>query len=81
MALLCLFFLGGEVPQKFSNFELRAPSAYNHARWKAKILYVLKLALIKPSFVENIDTIRSFTIFYGVLYAKQRLTTCRNGKN
>ena len=40
----------------------------------AKVLYVLKLALIKPSFVENIDAIRSFAFFYGVLYAKQRLT-------
>ena len=36
--------------------------------------YVLKLALIKPSFVENIDAIRSLAILYGVLYAKQRLT-------
>ena len=40
----------------------------------AKVLYVLKLALIKPSFVENIDAIRNFAILYGVLYAKQRLT-------
>ena len=40
----------------------------------AKVLYVLKLALIKPSFVENIDAIRSLAIFYSVLYAKQRLS-------
>ena len=70
MALLCLFFFGGEVPQKFSNFELLAPSSYNHVKWKAKVLYVLKLVLIKPSFVENIDAIRSLAILYGVLYAK-----------
>ena len=40
----------------------------------AKVLYVLKLALIKPSFVENIDAIRSLAIFYSVLQSKQRLT-------
>ena len=40
----------------------------------AKVLYVLKLALIKPSFVENIDAIRSLVIFYSVLYAEQGLT-------
>ena len=74
MAQLCLIYLGGVLPKKWSKFVLLAPSAYSHARWMSKVLYVLKLAMLKPSFVTNIATIRSLALFYSVYYAKAWLT-------
>ena len=74
MAILALKYLGGDLPKKFSNFKLQAPSAYHHARWMSKVLYVLKIAMLKPSFVENITSIRSLALFYCTYYAKAWLT-------
>ena len=74
MAILALKYLGGDLPNKFSNFKLQAPSAYHHARWMSKVLYVLKIAMLKPSFVENITRIRSLALFYCTYYAKAWLT-------
>jgi len=44
---LSLIFLG-EIPQRGVRF--RAPGAFHHARWMAKLLYVLKLNLFKDQF-------------------------------
>ena len=74
MAKLCLIYLGGELPTKMSEFEFRAPSAFHHARWMSKVIYILKIAMLKPQFVENIASIRSLALFYSVYYAKAWLT-------
>ena len=74
MAQLCLIYLGGTLPDEMSEAKLRAPSAYHHARWMSKILYVLKIAMLKPHFVVNIDEIRSLALFYSVYYSAAWLT-------
>ena len=75
MATLCLIYLGGTLPEKLSKFKFRAPSACHHARWMAKVLYVLKLAMLKPVFVNNIAKIRSLALFYSVYYVEALLTS------
>ena len=75
MAKLCLVYIGGELPKKYSKLKLRAPSAYHHARWMSKVLYVLKIAMLNPTFVENIEEIRSLALFYSVYYARAWLTS------
>ena len=75
MAILSLKYLGGDLPDKFSKFKLQAPSAYHHARWMSKVLYVLKIAMLKPPFVENIAKIRTLALFYSTYYAKAWLTS------
>ena len=75
MATLCLIYLGGTLPEKLSKFKFRDPSAFHHARWMAKVLYVLKLAMLKPAFVNNITKIRSLALFYSVYYAEAWLTS------
>ena len=74
MAKLCLIYLGGNLPKKMSKFKFRAPGAYHHARWMSKVIYVLKLAMLKPHFVDDIVIIRSLGLFYSVYYAKAWLT-------
>ena len=51
MAKLCLIYIGGDLPKSMSNFILSEPGAYSHARWMAKVIYVLKIAMLRPSFV------------------------------
>ena len=75
MAKLCLVYIGGELPKKYSKLKLRAPSAYHHARWMSKVLYVLKIAMLKPTFVENIEEIRSLALFYFVYNTRAWLTS------
>ena len=74
MAQLCLIYLGGTLPNEMSDARLRAPSAYHHARWMSKILYVLKIAMLKPHFIVNIEEIRSLALFYSVYYSTAWLT-------
>ena len=74
LAKLCLIYLGGNLPVKMSEFKLDAPSAFHHARWMSKVLYVIKLAMLKPPFVKDITRIRSLALFYSVYYAKAWLT-------
>ena len=74
MAKLCIVYLGGVLPQKFPELKLRAPSAYHHARWMSKVLYVLKIAMLKTHFVKDIGKIQSLALFYCVFYSKAWLT-------
>ena len=39
------------------------------------VLYVLKIAILKPIFVENIEEIRSLALFYSIYYARAWLTS------
>ena len=57
-----------------SKFKMQEPGAYHHARWMSKVLYVLKLAMLQPPFVNEIQKIRSLALFYSVYYAKAWLT-------
>ena len=75
VAKLCYVYLGGTLPDKYMPFKLQAPSAYSHARWMSKVLYIMKLAMLKPYFVNDIDSIRSLAVFYSVYYAKAWLTS------
>jgi len=75
VAKLCYVYLGGTLPDKYIPFQLQAPSAYSHARWMSKVLYIMKLAMIKPDFVNDIDSVRSLAVFYSVYYAKAWLTS------
>ena len=74
MAKLCLIYIGGDLPENMSKFKMQEPGAYHHARWMSKVLYVLKLAMLQPPFVNNIQNIRSLALFYSVYYAKAWLT-------
>ena len=74
MAKLCLIYIGCDLPDKMKKSKLRAPGAYHHAHLMSKVIYVLKLALLKPSFINDIDRIRSLALFYSVYYAKAWLT-------
>ena len=74
MAQICLVYLGGDLPEKMPEFKLHKPGAYHHARWMSKVLYVLKLAMLKPCFVKDIAKIRALALFYSVYYAKAWLT-------
>ena len=74
MAKLCLIYIGGDLPKSMSNFILSEPGAYSHARWMAKVIYVLKIAMLRPSFVKDITKIRSLALFYSIFYAKSWLT-------
>ena len=75
MAKLCLIYLGGNLPKKMSNFKFRAPGAYTHARWMSKVLYILRLAMLKPHFANDIVRIRSLAVFYSVYYSRFWLTS------
>ena len=75
MAQLCLTYIGGNLPEKMSPLKMRAPGAYHHARWMSKILYVLKLAMLKPTFTYETEKIRSLALFYSVYYSKAWLTS------
>ena len=46
MLKLCLLFLGGEIP----GYTISKPGAYSHARWMAKIIYTLKIFLLRNQF-------------------------------
>ena len=74
MAKLCLIYIGGDLPNEMAKFRMQKPGAYHHARWMSKVLYVLKLAMLQPPFVDNIQNIRSLALFYSVFYAKQWLS-------
>ena len=75
MAKLCLTYIGGDLPEKMSPLKMREPGAYHHARWMSKVLYVLKLAMLKPTFTYEVEKIRSLALFYSVYYAKAWLTS------
>ena len=74
MAQFCYVYLGGILPHKRMPFKLQAASAYNHARWMSKVLYVMKLAMLKPYFVTDTDSIDSLAVFCSVYYAQAWLT-------
>ena len=41
----------------------------------SKVLYVIKISMLIPNFVENINEIRSLALCYSVYYAKAWLTS------
>ena len=41
----------------------------------SKVLYVLKIAMLKPHFVKDVSRIRSLALFYSIYYAKAWLTS------
>ena len=75
LAILCLTYIGGDLPKNNAKLKLRAPSAFHHARWMSKVLYVLKIAMLKPHFVKDVSRIRSLALFYSIYYAKAWLTS------
>ena len=58
-----------------SPLKMRAPGAYHHTRWMSRVLYVLKLAMLKPTFTYETEKIRSLALFYSVYYSKAWLTS------
>ena len=61
MAKLCLIYIGGDLPNEMAKFRMQKPGAYQ-ARWMSKVLYVLKLAMLQPPFVNEIQNQISYTV-------------------
>ena len=69
-AQLSLLYLTGKSTVGDS-YKLRAPAAYHHARWMSKVLYVIKLALLKPTFLEPnmLERVLSPALFCSIYYS------------
>ena len=75
-ALLALLFVGGKTPD---GFKLYAPGAYHHARWMAKVIYVLKIVLFRDQLGEifeedALDLMRDLAIFLVLFYVRYWFT-------
>jgi len=74
---LATLFLG-ELPPRGARF--RVPGAFHHARWMAKLLYVLKLNLFRSQFkltARESSACLEFGLFVALVYAKAWIT-CTN---
>ena len=65
---LTVLFLGGTFPENIS-FNFKSPGASHHARWMAKVLYTIKLALFKHQMKHVIpeDMLQKITDLAGFL--------------
>ena len=81
LATLSLLFLGGTFPEAMKVVTIKEPGAIHHARWMAKALYTLKIALFRKQleriYKEQLKDIYSLAIFLSVFYTKAWLT-CTN---
>lgn len=76
------FFLGGTFPEGYS-FTIKAPGAFHHARWMARIIYTLQIALFKHQLVEyeffcnscDLEHIWSLAAFLSLFYVKHWFTS------
>ena len=74
---LTILFLGATFPTGY-NFSFKAPGAFHHARWMAKIIYTISIAMFKhqladdPEFTEacDLDLIWSLAAFLCLHYVK-----------
>ena len=79
-AKAALLFLGGDLPVGVRSQQLRAPGAFHHARWMAKVIYTIKIALLKKQLIDIIDLeklteISSLAVFLSVFYSRMWLTS------
>ena len=77
---LAVIFLGGSFQSEF-HFSFLAPGAVSHARWMAKIIYTIKIALFSSYFVQNnlisheqVTQIRQLALFLIVYHLKPWFT-------
>jgi hypothetical protein len=71
---LTLIFLGKETQR---GIRFRAPSAYHHARWMSKLLYVLKIYMFRSQFQLTNKEKKScleFSLFVVLIYVKHWMT-------
>ena len=73
LALLSLLFLGGTTPS--GTISIIAPGAYHHARWMAKVLYTVKIAIFRDQLgdvfdKEDLDMIVSLATFLVLFYVR-----------
>ena len=85
LARTAFLFIGGELPAGVKSRDLRAPGAFHHARWMARVIYTLKIALFRSQvshiFSEEVmEEISSLALFFAVFYSKMWLT-CTNAAN
>ena len=79
LAQLALISLGGNLPFG-GTFSFKAPGAYHQARWMAKVIYTIKMALLNEQLMrkdfepEHLENIRSLALFLCVFYVKAWLT-------
>ena len=68
LATLSLLFPGGTFPEAMKVVTIKEPGAIHHARWMAKALYTLKIALFRKQlegiYKEQLKDIYSLAIFY-----------------
>ena len=78
MVQLCIVFLGGTFTRSI-DFTFKAPGAYTHSRWMARIMYSLMIALFRDQlqsldFTEDcdvdLDHVWSLAVFLSVYYVK-----------
>ena len=85
LGTLTLLFLGGTIPKNLRNVTIKSPGAYHHARWMSKVLYTLKIALLKKQLgkyykSEHLEDIYNLAIFLSLFYTKAWLT-CTDAAN
>ena len=85
MVSLVILFLGGPKLEKIGVNTIKAPGAYNHARWMSKVLYTLKIALFRNQLreiyaPEDLENIYNLSIFISIFYVKAWLT-CTDASN
>ena len=85
MVSLVILFLGGPKLEKVGVNTIKAPGAYNHARWMSKVLYTLKIALFRHQLgevyaPEDLENIYNLSIFISIFYVKAWLT-CTDASN
>ena len=76
---LTILFLGGTFPTDYK-FTIKAPGAYTHSRWMARVIYSLMIALFRdqlqdlPEFTEgcdvDLDNVWSLAVFLSLYYVK-----------
>ena len=67
---LCLVYLGGVLPDKFSRFKAQSPLAHDHARWMFKLLRILTLAMPNAYFFRDIEIIQSLALLCSIVYTR-----------
>ena len=75
---LSILFLGGTFPEGY-HFTFKAPGAFTHSRWMAKIIYTLMIAMFSHQLAAegleftkdcDLDNIWSLAVFLSVRYVK-----------
>ena len=73
LVVLTLLFLNGSIP--LEKFSIGAPGACHRARWMARIIYSLKIALFQHQLEPFLDTtllnkISSLALFLCIFYVR-----------